>query len=94
MTIIQNSSADALVINEEHADRLEGHLYEIEALSVTMESVLESDLVPEYALRVISALRKELHRAFQDCISDLEKAEVLASARRVTTNTQEGGMQK
>lgn len=48
--------------------QLEGRLFEIEEVSLTMQEILLADFQPEHTVCALTALRKQLHKHFEDCI--------------------------
>jgi hypothetical protein len=81
-----NQIAETLTISISRADALEETLYQIEELSVTMQQILDADFHPDHALCAIAALRKEVHRAFENCFKILEEDGIIKSARVPVSN--------
>lgn len=48
--------------------QLESRLLEIEEVSLTMQEILLANFQPEHTVCALIALRKQLHKHFEDCI--------------------------
>lgn len=51
-----------------NADQLRDTLFEIEEVSLTMQEILLANFQPEHTVCALIALRKQLHKHFEDCI--------------------------